>query len=164
MSSPNSLAAAPAGRVQSARFVPPLPPGIPILPGQVATPGAKSRLPVGLIILFVLAGFGWFSISHSNRPAAKLDRSNALSDEDDRLILAAVTPAMMAHAPRWTRIPVTLLDGARTLQIEFTVVHRQPGKAPATCVWLGVLDPNSGARVDQRMPCVAGLDYLIQQQ
>ena len=164
MSSPNSLASAPAGRVHAARFVPPLPPGIPILPGQVTNPNIKSRLPVGLVILLVLAGFGWFSVSHSNHQAAKLDRSNALSDEDDRLILAAVTPAMMAHAPRWTRIPVTLSDGARTLQIEFTVVHHKPGKAPATCVWLGVLDPKSGARVDQRMPCVSGLDYLIQQQ
>jgi hypothetical protein len=119
---------------------------------------------VALVILAVLAGFGWFTISHSNRPAAKLGRWNALNDEDDRLILAAVTPAMMAHAPRWTRIPVTLSDGKRIIQIEFTVVHHQPGKAPATCVWLGVLDPITGARVDQKMPCVSGLDYLIQQQ
>jgi hypothetical protein len=164
MSSPNSLAPAPAGRVHSARFVPPLPPGIPILPGQVTTPGIKSRLPVGLVIILVLAGLGWFSITHSNHQAAKLNALNTQQDEDDRLILAAVTPAMMAHAPRWTRIPVTLSDGKRIIQIEFTVVHHQPGKAPATCVWLGVLDPITGARVDQKMPCVSGLDYLIQQQ
>lgn len=116
-----------------------------------------------LVILLVLAAFGWFSITHSNHQAARLNSLNALSDEDDRLILAAVTPAMMAHAPRWTRIPVTLSRGPRILQIEFTVVHHER-KPLETCVWLGVLDAKTGARVDQRMPCVAGLDYLIQQQ
>jgi hypothetical protein len=113
------------------------------------------------MIVLALVGIAWLSLSHSNHPAAKL---NTLRDDDDRLVLAAVTPAMMAHAARWTRIPLTLSDGARIVQIEFTVVHHSPGKLPATCVWLGVLDPNTGARVDQRMPCVSGLDYLIQQQ
>ena len=61
-------------------------------------------------MVVAMAGFAWFSIAHSNHQAARLDRSNALADEDDRLILATVTPAMMAHAPRWTRIPVTLSD------------------------------------------------------
>ena len=163
MSEQTSLAPAPAGRVHPARFVPPLPPGIPILPGQDTNPNTKRRLPVGLVILVVLAGFGWFSITHSRHQVTKLNALATQQDEDDRLILAAVTPAMMAHAPRWTRIPVTLSGGPRTLQIEFTVVHHER-KPLETCVWLGVLDPNSGARVDQRMPCVSGLDYLIQQQ
>ena len=161
MSSQNSLAPPPGGRVQPARFVPPLPPGVPILPERVKA--AKAPWPRGasmLVVVFVLFGlvrFAW----HSNAPAANVTR---LGNEDDRLVLLAVTPAMMAHAPRWTRIPVTLSGGARILQIDFTVVHHQPGKPPATCVWLGVLDPKTGARVDQRMPCVPGLDYLIKQQ
>lgn len=163
MSEQTSLAPAPAGRVHAARFVPPLPPGIPILPGQAKAVRAGSRLPLGLVILLALIGIAWFSISHSNHQAAKLNKSIAVADDDDRLILAAVTPAMMARAPRWTRIPVTLSVGKRILQIEFTVVHHER-KPLETCVWLGVLDPNSGARVDQRMPCVSGLDYLIQQQ
>jgi hypothetical protein len=118
---------------------------------------------VALVMLLVLAWFGWFSITHLSHQVAKLNALTTQQEADDRLILAAVTPAMMAHAARWTRIPVALSGGPRILQIEFTIVHHER-KPLETCVWLGVLDANTGARIDQKMPCISGLDYLIQQQ
>jgi hypothetical protein len=114
-----------------------------------------------LLVVVALMALRGLSIWHSESQSANLTKRR---DDDDRIVLQAVTPALTAHAARWTRIPVGLADGQRLLQIEFTVVHHVRGKPPATCVWLGVLDPKTGARVDQKMPCIPGLDYLIQQQ
>lgn len=163
MSSGDALAPAPEGRVHPQRFVPPLPPGISILPGQLTAAKAKRRVPAGLIILLVLVGLValfWLNIRSSENRVAD---ANKRREADDRAVLQAVTPAMMAHAPRMTRIPVTLSSGPRVLQIEFTVVHHER-KPLETCVWLGVLDPKTGARLDQKMPCVPGVDYLLKQQ
>src|ERR1700691_269837 len=113
----------------SVRFVPPLPEGIPILPGQVK---ARKSRPRGRIILLVLAGLValiWFSVWYS--------------DYDSNRIDPVVTQAMFAHAPKGTRIPVTLWDGPRILQVEFAVVQYQSG--PTTCVTVSVLDPKTGA-------------------
>ena len=86
MSGHDLLAPAPEGRVHPSRFVPPLPPGISILPEQVKPVRAKRRLPVGLIIVLVIVGLGaleWFSISSS--------------DDDKNRIDPVVTQAMFAH-------------------------------------------------------------------
>jgi hypothetical protein len=163
-----ALAPVPGGGVPigSARFIPPLPAGIPILPGQVTAPRAARRRPVGLIFLLVLAGlagFIWFGIRF-------LDTQNANRfkriDDENALVLQAITPAMMRRAPRLTIIPVTLSGGPRLLQISFTVVHRNPGKPPSTCVFLNVLDPKTRAFINEisTTPCIAGLDYPIKQQ
>jgi hypothetical protein len=161
MSGQNILTPSPAGRLNPARIVPPLPSDIPILPGQVKA--RKWHAPVGLIFLLVVLGLvalAWHNVSN---PTNQTDKLNKQMEDDDRAVLQAVTPAMMAHAPRMTRIPVTLSDGPRILQIEFTVVHHER-KPLQTCVWLGVLDAKTGARVDQKMPCVPGVDYLLKQQ
>jgi len=87
-------------------------------------------------------------------------------DADNAAVLQAITPAMMRRAPRLTIVPVTLSSGPRLLEISFTVVHRNPGKPPSTCVFLNVLDPTTRAFIKEiaTTPCIAGLDYPIKQQ
>jgi hypothetical protein len=161
MSGQNIVTPSSGGRVNPARIVPALPSDIPILPGQVKA--RKRRLPGGLIFLLVILGLVALSWHNVSNPTNQTDKLNKQMEDDDRAVLQAVTPAMIAHAPRMTRIPVTLSDGPRILQIEFTVVHHER-KPLQTCVWLGVLDPKTGARVDQKMPCVPGVDYVLKQQ
>jgi len=102
-----TLAPLPGGMPGAQRFVPPLPADIPILPGQVRGARAGRRVPVGLIILLVIAalvGLAWFSVWRG--------------DYDKNLINPLVTRAMVAHVPKGTRIPVTLWSGPRLLEIE----------------------------------------------
>ena len=55
--------------VRPARFIPPLPADIPIMPGQIRAAKAARRLPVGLIVFLVLVVLGvllrW-SVSYSD--------------------------------------------------------------------------------------------------
>ncbi len=140
------------------RFVPPLPAGIPILPGQVAA----RRLPRGRIILLVLAGLValiWFNSWRSG-------------SNDDQRINAVVTQAMLARVSKRTRLPVTLRSGPRMLQIEYAIVQYpatpiggMPGGAPTTCAMVTVLDPKTGAKDPDypygNMTCIEGLSYRI---
>jgi hypothetical protein len=140
------------------RFVPPLPAGIPILPGQVAA----RRLPRGRIILLVLAGLValiWFNSWRSG-------------SNDDQRINAVVTQAMLARVSKRTRLPVTLRSGPRMLQIEYAIVQYpatpiggMPGGAPTTCAMVTVLDPKTGAKDPNypygNMTCIEGLSYRI---
>ena len=140
------------------RFVPPLPAGIPILPGQVAA----RRLPRGRIILLVLVGLValiWFNSWRSG-------------SNDDQRINAVVTQAMLARVSKRTRLPVTLRSGPRMLQIEYAIVQYpatpiggMPGGAPTTCAMVTVLDPKTGAKDPNypygNMTCIEGLSYRI---
>jgi hypothetical protein len=97
--------------VNPARIIPALPPGISILPGKVtAARKAPMRLPVGLIVFLVFAALGglfWFTIwSANHRQADEAKRR----DDDARVIVQAVTPAMLAHAPKGTRLPVNAFE------------------------------------------------------
>jgi hypothetical protein len=134
------------------RIVPPLPAGISILPGQ--PPRAARRLPVRLIILLVLAGLGaleWFNVWYS--------------DYDSKRIDPVVTRAVLAHAPKGTRLPVTLFSGQRILELKFAFPSNQRGQAPNTCVTVDVLDPTTGAK-DPKYPagdsmCIEGVAITI---
>jgi hypothetical protein len=132
MACQNILAAAPGGRVNPARFVPPRPPDIPIMPGVFK---AKRRVPVGLIVVLVIAGlFGlvWLNVWYS--------------DYDSKRIDPVVTQAVLARAGKGTQIPVTLWGGPRILQIRSALINRQPGRAPDTIVICDVIDLKTGTK------------------
>jgi hypothetical protein len=134
-----ALAPIPGGGVpvRPARIIPPLPPDIPILPGQLKTARTARRLPVGLIIFLVLLGLGalgWLNVWYS--------------DYDSKRIDPVVARALVAHVPKGTRLPVMLWSGPRILVIKLAFPNNQtgPGQTPTTCVTLDVLDPNTGAK------------------
>ncbi len=136
------------GLVGPLRIVPPLPAGISILPGQVTAAKAKRRVPVGLIVVLVIAGLGgleWFNIYHS--------------DYDSHRIDPVVRGAVLAHMPKGTRLPVTLWNGPRLIEIESAFPERQPGQAPDTIVLSYVIDPKTGAK-DPKYP--NGTDTVIE--
>jgi hypothetical protein len=115
------------------RFVPALPADISILPGQV--PKAARRWPIRRIIVLAVLGLGaleWFNVYYS--------------DYDSKRIDPVVTRALLAHAPKGTRLPVTLWSGPRLLEIKLAFPEHQPGRAPDTCVTLDVLDPKTGVK------------------
>jgi hypothetical protein len=123
------------GLVGPLRIVPPLPAGISILPGQVTAAKAKRRLPVGLIVVLVIAGLGgleWFNIYYSGYDSQRID--------------PVVRQAVLAHVPKGTRIPVTLWSGPRLIEIATAFPERQPGQAPDTIVLSYVIDPKTGAK------------------
>src|SRR5271156_849895 len=148
------------GRPQ--RFVPPLPAGIPILPGQVAA----RRLPRSLVILLVFVGLVALHRFNSWRSGSG-DGQN-----DVQRINAVVTQAMLARVSKRTHLPVTLWSGPRMLQIEYAIVQYPatpigglPGGAPTTCAMVTVLDPKTGAKDPNypygNMTCIEGLSYRI---
>jgi hypothetical protein len=169
--SEQALAPIPGGGVPvtSARLIPPLPPGIGILPAaEVTAAKPAKRFPAGLLVLIImvgLIGMVWFW-SYVTNPAHLQASWVQQYDADNAAVLQAITPVMMRRAPRLTIVPVTLSSGPRLLEISFTVVHRQPGKPPSTCVFLNLLDPTTRARIKEitTTPCIAGLDYPIKQQ
>ncbi len=115
------------------------------MPGLVK---AKRRLPVGLIVVLVivgLIGLSWFDVWYH--------------DYDSNRIDPLVTRAVLAHAVKGTRIPVTLWSGPRILEIESANAERQPGRAPDTIVISNVLDPKTGAK-DPKYPW--GEDTVIE--
>jgi hypothetical protein len=133
------------------RLIPQLPADIPIMPGQLRTAKAARRLPVGLIVLLVVATLGGLEWEHVR-----------YSDYDKNQIDPVVTRAMVAHVPKGTRLPVTLRGGARILQIgRADVTYR--GLTPTTCVYVQVLDPKTGAEDPKvnypNLTCIEGLKY-----
>jgi hypothetical protein len=150
---PGQIAAPhPGGRAP--RDIPPLPAGIPILPGQARAGAGRRRFPAWLIVLLVIAALGaleWFNIWYS--------------DYDKERIDPVVTHALLAHVPKGTRLPVTLWSGPRILQIELAFPEYHPHEPPTTCVTLDVLDPNTGA-TDPKYPngtarCIEGVAVTI---
>lgn len=121
--------------VRPARFIPPLPADIPIMPGQIKAAKPARRLPVGLMVFLVVVVL-----------AVLLRLSVWFSDYDSRRIDPAVKRAVLAHVPKGTRLPVTLWSGPRILQIESAFPERQPGRAPNTIVVSDVIDPKTGAK------------------
>ncbi len=136
------------GPVRPARFIPPLPAGIPILPGQIKAAKAARRLPVGLIVFLVVVTLG-----------ALIWLDTWYSDYDSKRIDPVVTRAVLAHVPKGTRLPVTLWSGPRILQIESAYPDREPRQAPDTIVVSDVIDPKTGAK-DPKYP--SGADTLIE--
>jgi hypothetical protein len=134
------------------RVIPPLPAGIPILPGQARAGGARSRLrrPTLLLVIAGIVALFWFFQWYSSY--------------DGKRINAIVTPAMYAHVKYGTRFEATLWGGPRILQISSAYV--QEGVVPpTTCVAVVVLDPKKGARdpsyKNNYFDCISGLSYTI---
>jgi len=116
------------------RHVPPLPPGIPILPGQVDKPAkATSRLRLGLIVILVLVGL-----------VALIALKSWYDEYDSKRIDPVVTRAVLAHVPKGTRIPVTLWSGPRLIQIR-SAFPDTSGRG-YTMVISDVIDPKTGAK------------------
>jgi len=146
------------------RIVPALPAGIPIMPGQAAAAGGKRRFPVGLILLMVLLVFaGLFAY-----PVFIAFRN----DYDTQRIAPIAKRAILTHAKKGDRFPVTLRNGPRILRIDFSTV--QPGAQrigsagpdPAeTCVSYTLLDPKTGVADNSsryaHVSCFEGIAYRI---
>jgi hypothetical protein len=140
-------------------MVPPLPAGIPILPGQVASGKRARRVPAGLIVVLVLVGLGtlvWFK--------------DWYAAYDGKRIEPVMRQAMLAHATKGSRIPVKLWSGDRLLQIDFATVDYVPriGLAlgyPTTCVSFHVLDPATGVQDPKyqggSVTCIQGIANRI---
>jgi hypothetical protein len=153
-----TLAPLPGGdtRVTPSRIIPPLPAGIPILPGQLKAPRAARRLSGCLILLIVLGGLVAL--------VALLWLSTWYSDYDSKRIDPVVTQAMVAHVPKGTRLAVTIWGGPRILEIGNARVEYH-GQLPTTCVYVKVFDPKTGAE-DRKTryvgaTCIDGLRYPI---
>jgi hypothetical protein len=170
--------------VDPARIIPPLPPGIPIVPVK-----AKRRWPVRRIVLLVLVGWVGLGslrvwIVHNRREAeakqiavqqAEAKRNAARSQAganrgqagakrsaaDTAKITNTVALAMWMHRPKGTRIPVTLSNGVRFFQIDSSVVSYQAGK-PTTCVRFSMIDPKTRAGEAPETLCIPALDYPIE--
>jgi len=144
------------GQGGAQRIIPPLPAGIPIMPGDIKARKPAKQLSGCLVLLIVLAGLAalmaayWFSISYSNYDRNQID--------------PLVTRAMVAHVPKGTRLSVTLRGGPRLLEIENADVTFK-GITPTTCVWVKVLDPKTGAEDTKSnyvgLTCIEGLRYPI---
>ena len=95
----------------SQRVIPPLPEGITILPAKVKAARAKKRVSIGFLIfisffLFVAAALGalvWF---------------NWYVRYDEHRMDPVVRQAVMDHASKGARFPVTLRNGPRILQFQ----------------------------------------------
>ena len=156
-----AIAPVPSGRgpVGPQRMVPPLPAGIPILPGQAASGKRARRWPVIPIILLLFpALWGLASLK---------DWYDAY---DGKQIAPAMRQALLAHATKGTRIPVKLRGGDRILQIDFATVNYVPriGLAlgyPTTCVSFHVLDPATGVQDPKyqggSVTCIQGIANRI---
>jgi hypothetical protein len=133
------------------RMIPQLPADIPIMPGEIKA--AKARLPVGLIVFFVLVVLG-----------VLLRMAVSYSDYDKNQIDPVVTRVMVAHvAKKGMLLPVWIHGGQRMLQIVRADVKYQ-GIIPTTCVYVNVLDPKTGAQDPKaigELTCIEGLKFPI---
>jgi len=144
------------GQGGAQRIIPPLPAGIPIMPGDIKARKPAKPLSGCLVLLIVLAGLAalgglaWFSVWRG--------------DYDKNQIDPLVTRAMVAHVPKGTHLSVTLRGGPRLLEIENADVTFK-GMTPTTCVWVKVLDPKTGAEDTKSnyvgLTCIEGLRYPI---
>jgi hypothetical protein len=139
------------GPVKPRFVVPPIPTGVPILPGYDRVPRFKRLVRRIVLALFALAASGfWFLHYYGAYDGKRID--------------AIVTPAMYAHVKYGTRFKVTLWDGPRILSISSSFL--EPGVSPpTTCVSVYVYDPKTG-RMDPRylnpyFDCIEGLVYVI---
>jgi len=142
------------GSVAAKRYVPALPQGVPIAPGQAKAHKAETRLIVGVIAVVLLVGLGalvWVFDWYSDYDAQRID--------------AVVRPAMFAHATFGTRLTATLWEGPRILSIGSSYVE-EGVDPPTTCVSAYIYDPRTGAMDHalyggQYIDCIPGLAYEI---
>ncbi len=144
------------------RTVPALPPGIPIMPGRATAARPKRRHPVFLMLLMVLLVF-----------AGLYGRElfNAYHFEyDNKRIVPVVKRALLTHAAKGDRFPLTLWSGPRILRIDFATVQVPPRIGidqgpPETCVSYSLLDPKTGAEDNSSLyahvSCIYGIAYRI---
>jgi len=144
------------------RIVPALPAGIPIHPGQVAAARPKRRFTVVLIVLTVLLVFaGLYGRELFNARRVEYDWKR---------ITPVVKQALLTHATKGDRFPLTLWSGPRILRIDFATVQVPPrvgiDQGPAeTCVSYSLFDPKTGAEDNSssyaHVSCIYGIAYRI---
>jgi hypothetical protein len=144
------------------RTVPALPAGSPIMPGQTTSARPKRRFPVLLILLTVLLVFaGLYGRELYNARRVEYDWKR---------ITPVVKQALLTHATKGARFPLTLWSGPRILQIDFATVQVPPRigleQGPAeTCVSYTLLDPQTGAEDNSSLyahvSCIYGIAYRI---
>ena len=133
-------------------MIPPLPQGIPIL-----APGPKRTGWYVLVIVLVAIGAVWGAFA----------LISWYSDYDKNRIDPVVSQALVDHASKGARFPVTLWGGPRLLELESVKVvsptksQAAAGAQAETCGLVKVIDPATGIRdPDYRggyWACVAGL-------
>ena len=144
------------------RTVPPLPAGLPILPGQATVARPKRRFRVVLILLAVLLVFaGLYGRELFNARRVEYD---------NKRIVPVVKQALLTHATKGARFPLTLWSGPRILRIDFATVQVPPriglDQGPAeTCVSYSLFDPKTGAEDNSSLyahvSCIYGIAYRI---
>ena len=144
------------------RIVPVLPADIPIHPGQAAAARPKRRFTVvliGLTVLLVFGGLYGRELFNARR-----------FEYDNKRIVPVVKQALLTHATKGARFPLTLWSGARILQIDFATVQVPArvglDQGPAeTCVSYTLLDPKTGAEDNSSLyahvSCIYGIAYRI---
>jgi len=142
------------------RIVPPLPAGIPIHPGEAAAarPKRRRRFTVVLIVLTVLlvfAGLYGRELFNARR-----------FEYDNKQIVPVVKRALLTHATKGARFPLTLWSGPRILRIDFATVQVPSrvglDQGPAeTCVSYSLFDPKTGAEDNSSLyahvSCIYGI-------
>jgi hypothetical protein len=143
-------------------MVPALPADIPIHPGQATAAKPKRRFPVVLILLMVplvFAGLYGRELFNAYRV-----------EYDNKRIVPVVKGAILTHAIKGARFPLTLWSGPRILQIDFATVQVPPRRGldqdpPETCVSYTLLDPSTGAQDNSSLyahvSCIYGIAYRI---
>jgi hypothetical protein len=144
------------------RTVPALPAGIPIMPGQAKVARPKRRFPWLLILLTVVLGFaGLYGRELFNAWRVEYDWKR---------ITPVVKQAILTHAKKGDRFPLTLLSGPRILRIDFATVQVPPRIGidqgpPETCVSYTLFDPKTGAEDNSSLyahvSCIYGIAYRI---
>jgi hypothetical protein len=134
------------------------------MPGQTTAAGPKRRFPLVLIWLMVVLVF--------SLPSAYSVFIAFRNDYDTQRITPVVRRAILAHAIKGDRFPVTLRNGPRILRIDFGKVQpgaRRIGSAgpdpPTTCVSYTLLDPKTGVEDNSsryaHVSCFEGIAYRI---
>jgi len=144
------------------RSVPALPAGIPIMSGRATAARPKRRFPVLLILLtlpLVFAGLHGRELFNAWRV-----------EYDNKRIVPVVKRAILTHAAKGARFPLTLWSGPRILRIDFATVQVPPriglDQGPAeTCVSYSLFDPKTGAEDNSSLyahvSCIYGIAYRI---
>lgn len=142
------------GPFRPQRMIPPLPPGIPILPGSGVAPRKRGRLPwviAALIAIFVLWRLGNFAIAYG--------------EQDQKTIDGTIRGMMRWKPKKGDRYMVSLHSGFRQIELEFSTVDPPAaiGEGPTTCVSFKLFDPGTGAE-DRSYPhaqvtCIKNMAY-----
>ena len=143
-------------------MAPALPAGVPIHPGQAAPARPKRRFPVILILLMVLLVFAGV-LAYPVFLAFQ-------NDYDTQRITVIAKRAILSHAKKGDRFPVTLRNGPRILRIDFATVQVPPRVGlnqgdPTTCVSYTLFDPTTGVADNSsryaHVSCIEGIAYRI---